>query len=77
MCLKRERSHLRTLSEMTTPREREREGGSRSKMSVLTLVAEDTALSATNWMFDQQALQEYVLICCQHAMGGLVDKPGK
>jgi len=23
------------------------------------------------------ALQEYVLICCQHPSGGLVDKPGK
>jgi len=23
------------------------------------------------------ALQEYVLICCQHPSGGLIDKPGK
>lgn len=24
-----------------------------------------------------EALQEYVLICCQHPSGGLIDKPGK
>ncbi|CAD5119863.1 DgyrCDS8447 [Dimorphilus gyrociliatus] len=28
-------------------------------------------------LFDHRALQEYVLICCQHRDGGLVDKPGK
>lgn len=37
----------------------------------------DSAVSATNWMFDQQALQEYLLICCQHSLGGLIDKPGR
>lgn len=37
----------------------------------------DTALSRDKWMFHQEALQEYVLICCQHSTGGLVDKPGK
>uniref|UniRef100_A0A2R5LKX7 Protein farnesyltransferase subunit beta n=1 Tax=Ornithodoros turicata TaxID=34597 RepID=A0A2R5LKX7_9ACAR len=35
------------------------------------------ALSMENWMFDQEALQEYILICCQDTSGGLVDKPGK
>jgi protein farnesyltransferase subunit beta len=29
------------------------------------------------WHFNQEALQEYVLYCCQHNQGGLVDKPGK
>ena len=29
------------------------------------------------WLFNQTALQEYLLICCQHAHGGLLDKPGK
>jgi len=24
-----------------------------------------------------EALQEYVLICCQHPSGGLIDKPGR
>lgn len=28
-------------------------------------------------MFDQQALQEYILLCCQNPTGGLLDKPGK
>ncbi|KAK7488350.1 hypothetical protein BaRGS_00020324 [Batillaria attramentaria] len=37
----------------------------------------DSAVSASNWMFDQQALQEYLLICCQHPYGGLIDKPGR
>ncbi|XP_053553690.1 protein farnesyltransferase subunit beta-like [Bombina bombina] len=43
-----------------------------------TLHAEgDSALSLTQWMFDQQALQEYILLCCQCPTGGLLDKPGK
>ncbi|KAM3853800.1 protein farnesyltransferase subunit beta-like isoform 2-T2 [Vipera latastei] len=37
----------------------------------------DPALSMTHWMFDQQALQEYILLCCQCPAGGLLDKPGK
>jgi len=37
----------------------------------------DGALDIQNWLFDQRALQEYVLVCCQHSGGGLVDKPGK
>lgn len=28
-------------------------------------------------LFNQGALQEYILICCQHPGGGLIDKPGK
>ncbi|CDW57493.1 protein farnesyltransferase subunit beta [Trichuris trichiura] len=28
-------------------------------------------------MFDCKALQNYVLVCCQHTLGGLIDKPGK
>ncbi|CAG5132348.1 unnamed protein product [Candidula unifasciata] len=38
---------------------------------------DDQNLSATRWMFHQEALQEYILICCQHSYGGLIDKPGK
>ncbi|XP_044746413.1 protein farnesyltransferase subunit beta [Coccinella septempunctata] len=30
-----------------------------------------------NYLFDNKALQEYILICAQHANGGLIDKPGK
>jgi len=29
------------------------------------------------WCFDQFALQEYLLACCQADVGGLIDKPGK
>lgn len=29
------------------------------------------------WQFDQEALQKYILGCCQSAHGGLIDKPGK
>uniref|UniRef100_A0AAR5QH13 Protein farnesyltransferase subunit beta n=1 Tax=Dendroctonus ponderosae TaxID=77166 RepID=A0AAR5QH13_DENPD len=28
-------------------------------------------------LFDERALQEYILICCQYSQGGLIDKPGK
>ncbi|XP_061429535.1 protein farnesyltransferase subunit beta-like [Lethenteron reissneri] len=37
----------------------------------------DQALSEQRWMFHQEALQEYLLMCCQHVAGGLLDKPGK
>jgi len=30
-----------------------------------------------SWLFHQDGLQEYILICCQHPDGGLVDKPVK
>jgi len=44
--------------------------------SVLT--QEDTQnVSAERWLFHQEALQEYLLLCCQHPKGGLIDKPGK
>ncbi|MBN3270373.1 FNTB farnesyltransferase, partial [Polyodon spathula] len=36
-----------------------------------------SSLSMTSWMFHQQALQEYILLCCQNPSGGLLDKPGK
>jgi protein farnesyltransferase subunit beta len=31
----------------------------------------------TQSLFHREALQEYVLICCQRPNGGLIDKPGK
>lgn len=37
----------------------------------------DNAISTEKWMFDQVALQNYVLINCQYHAGGLIDKPGK
>ncbi|XP_026854190.2 protein farnesyltransferase subunit beta [Electrophorus electricus] len=37
----------------------------------------DRTLSLSSWMFERQALQEYLLLCCQNPGGGLLDKPGK
>lgn len=37
----------------------------------------DDALDAELWHFNQESLQEYILYCCQHPHGGLLDKPGK
>lgn len=37
----------------------------------------ESELSRQWWMFEQQALQEYILLCCQNPTGGLLDKPGK
>lgn len=28
-------------------------------------------------LFNQGALQEYIIVCCQSPDGGLIDKPGK
>ncbi|CAO3631526.1 unnamed protein product [Cunninghamella echinulata] len=30
-----------------------------------------------DYFFDREALQEYILLCCQSDSGGLIDKPGK
>ncbi|XP_057372129.1 protein farnesyltransferase subunit beta-like [Daphnia carinata] len=35
------------------------------------------ALDVERWLFNQKALQEYLLVCCQHPFGGLLDKPGR
>ncbi|XP_053211355.1 protein farnesyltransferase subunit beta-like [Panonychus citri] len=34
-------------------------------------------LNFRKWTFNQQALQEYLLVCCQANRGGLIDKPGR
>lgn len=41
------------------------------------LATEKKSVDFNYWLFDQQALQEYILLCCQHSNGGLIDKPGK
>ncbi|XP_054717750.1 protein farnesyltransferase subunit beta-like [Uloborus diversus] len=40
-------------------------------------LTEHQTLSSENWLFNQEALQEYILINCQFPHGGLIDKPGK
>lgn len=41
------------------------------------LTMENKVFNSAYWLFNQEALQEYLLICCQHPYGSLVDKPGK
>lgn len=36
-----------------------------------------TAGPQEDYLFDREALQEYILLCCQAEYGGLIDKPGK
>ena len=38
---------------------------------------EDESEESGDWLFDQLALQRFVLLCCQDSDGGLRDKPGK
>ncbi|KAL2098611.1 hypothetical protein ACEWY4_005091 [Coilia grayii] len=43
-----------------------------------TLIQEgDPAVGVGGWMFEQRALQEFLLLCCQCPTGGLLDKPDK
>ncbi|XP_067681772.1 protein farnesyltransferase subunit beta-like [Haliotis asinina] len=53
------------------------QGGNFPLLHMVLCSQDDQALSAHRWMFHQEALQEYILICCQHPGGGLIDKPGK
>lgn len=39
------------------------------------ILAKETNKMMDHWLFDQGALQEYLLICCQHPYGGFLDKP--
>ncbi|CAG2107448.1 unnamed protein product [Medioppia subpectinata] len=42
------------------------------------LTQQNPSIVPTNkWLFNQNALQEYLLCCCQERSGGLIDKPGK
>lgn len=41
------------------------------------LSKEKKMYNSNYWLFNQEALQEYILVCCQHPHGGLLDKPGK
>ncbi|KAL3875015.1 hypothetical protein ACJMK2_037957 [Sinanodonta woodiana] len=53
------------------------QGGAFPLIHMVLAMELDKALSAERWMFNQEALQEYILICCQAPDGGLLDKPGK
>ncbi|XP_031842772.1 farnesyl transferase beta subunit [Nomia melanderi] len=41
------------------------------------LTKQKKVFNSNYWLFNQEALQEYLLICCQHPDGGLLDKPGR
>ncbi|RZC40958.1 protein farnesyltransferase subunit beta [Asbolus verrucosus] len=43
---------------------------------IYSLMAEE-GYEVKQHLFDARALQEYILGCCQHPQGGLLDKPGK
>ncbi|KAG1143314.1 hypothetical protein G6F37_007069 [Rhizopus arrhizus] len=34
-------------------------------------------INTSDYLFDREGLQEYILLCCQSQYGGLLDKPGK
>lgn len=40
-------------------------------------VGSGDGFSVDEHLFNYKALQEYILICCQHKDGGLLDKPDK
>ncbi|XP_030744971.1 protein farnesyltransferase subunit beta isoform X2 [Sitophilus oryzae] len=43
---------------------------------IYSLLAKDGHILLDH-LFDERALQEYILICCQHPQGGMLDKPSK
>lgn len=45
-------------------------------MSIISEVTDDD-VHIERTLFDSEALQEYLLICCQRNNGGMIDKPGK
>ncbi|GFG37972.1 hypothetical protein Cfor_06620 [Coptotermes formosanus] len=53
------------------------QGGAFPLLHRILMQEDKNAVSMERWLFHQEALQEYVLICCQNSSGGLVDKPTK
>ncbi|KAH3813217.1 protein farnesyltransferase subunit beta-like isoform X1 [Dreissena polymorpha] len=53
------------------------QGGAFPLIHMVLSLKDNGSLSAESWLFDQRALQEYVLVCCQYPGGGLIDKPGR
>lgn len=43
--------------------------------SISEVTDDDVHIERT--LFDSEALQEYLLLCCQRNNGGMIDKPGK
>ncbi|XP_011707188.1 PREDICTED: protein farnesyltransferase subunit beta isoform X2 [Wasmannia auropunctata] len=53
------------------------QGGTFPLIAAILSTQGKTFNSSDHWLFNQEALQEYILICCQNPHGGLLDKPGK
>lgn len=53
------------------------QGGIFPLMHRILCMTEADILNSENWLFNQEALQEYILINCQAPHGGLIDKPLK
>ncbi|GBN51621.1 Protein farnesyltransferase subunit beta [Araneus ventricosus] len=53
------------------------QGGSFPLVHRLLNKTDPENLDMSCWLFNQKALQEYILISCQAPHGGLIDKPGK
>ncbi|XP_067940029.1 protein farnesyltransferase subunit beta-like [Watersipora subatra] len=45
--------------------------------AIIPVISSLPEFQSQKWMFHNGALQEYVLLCCQHHNGGFIDKPGK
>merc|ERR1719499_1897151 len=44
---------------------------------MLSQTEDKASLPQSEWICDETALQQYLLVCCQDPRGGLIDKPGK
>ncbi|RDD41265.1 Protein farnesyltransferase subunit beta [Trichoplax sp. H2] len=53
------------------------QGGLFPLLNLVLFMNGDESIDLEEWLFDDVALQEYVLACCQHPKGGCFDKPGK
>lgn len=53
------------------------QGGLFPLLHSMLLNTADKECLQSGWMFDCDALQQYLLVCCQDPRGGLLDKPGK
>ena len=52
-------------------------GGVFPLMHMALLKQGDQCIDDEHFLFHQESLQEYLLLCCQSVNGGLIDKPGK
>lgn len=68
---------LRSSNSFRRPSSSSSSNASGSEVEEVDSDREEELLEEGTWLFDQYALQDYILICCQERGGGLKDKPGK